>query len=89
MNHDLIPSFLMRLTGLIVNEYPQLLTKKPTKSHHMIFDQSSKIRINLAIKWIILHIPTCLPTASEPNEYINIHVSLDSQTWDTNDKTCT
>ena len=47
MNHHLIPPFVMRLAGLIVDECPKFLASSPSIENHSIYFPKDKIRIPL------------------------------------------
>jgi hypothetical protein len=52
MDHHLIPPFLLREAGLIVNEVPKIQSQDPTEETHSIFDAESGLRIPLQLHGI-------------------------------------
>ena len=65
MKHNLISLFIMRLSGLEVNEQPKFMTRNPTTKHHSIYFKENDIRIPLEIKVIVPFIPTSNPSQEE------------------------
>ncbi len=52
MEHHLIPPFLLREAGLIVNDVPKIQSEYPTEDTHSIFDRSTGLRIPLQLHGI-------------------------------------
>ena len=49
--HNLMPLFLAREAGLVVNEQPKRQSDSPTIDHHSIFDDRTKLRIHLQLNF--------------------------------------
>jgi len=69
MESHLIPTFLMREAGLIVDECPKFQAIKPTLRHHSIYCPESKLLMPLNLRGIISYLPTRLPTSEEVREH--------------------
>ena len=52
MNHHLVPPFLMREAGLIVDELPKIQSHNPESTNHTIYDPKSELRIHLQLNGI-------------------------------------
>ena len=50
MNHNLLSPFIMRLSGMELNEQPKFMTSNPTTKHHLVYFKENNIRLPLAIK---------------------------------------
>ena len=74
MKHNLLSPFIMRLSGLEVNEQPKFMTRNPTTKHHLIYFKENDIRLPLAIKGIVSFLPTSKPSQEE---YLNITPRLE------------
>jgi len=61
MTNNLIPSFLMRLNGLDVNECPKIMAKHPDESHHSINFPDVDLRIPLQLDKTTSYIQTRMP----------------------------
>jgi hypothetical protein len=49
MDHNLVPPFILREAGLIVNETPKIHFEAPDIQDHSIYFEASKLRIPLAL----------------------------------------
>ena len=74
MKHNLISPFIMRLSGLDVNEQPKFMTRKPTTKHHLVYFKENDIRLPLAIKFMVSFLLTRNP---KQEEYLNIGTRLE------------
>lgn len=87
MESNLIPPFLMREAGLVVNECPKFQATKPTLLHHSVFCPQATVRMTLQLHGIISYLPTRLPTSAEVREHRNlntIHLTPNSPDWNPN-----
>ena len=50
MKHNLISPFIMRLSGLEVNEQPKFMTRNQTHKHQLVYFKENDIILPLAIK---------------------------------------
>ena len=80
MDHNLIPSFMLREMGVIVNDVPKIHKEDPTVDDHAITFVETGFRIPLSLWGIFSYFPTSKPTHDDllnPNEvYI-----LSPATW--------
>ncbi len=65
MDHNLIPSFLLRMAGLQVDETPKHQLALPTVDNHSIYDSETKMLIHLKLKGIFSYFPTRALTLDE------------------------
>jgi hypothetical protein len=61
MTHNLVPPFLLREAGLIVNETPKIQVVNPGISDHSIYFDGAKLQIPLALWGIFSYFPTRQP----------------------------
>ena len=54
----LILPFIIRIYGLIVNEYPKVIAAHPTEEHHSVFFLIIRIHLHLDLNGIIYYIIT-------------------------------
>ena len=86
MEHNLIPPFMMRLAGVIVDECPKFMCRKPTVENHAIYfpgnewDQKS-LRIPLQIHGTISYFPTRLPHRQELDDCQSYDLTPNSPDW--------
>ena len=64
-DHNLVPPFLLREAGLMVNETPKSQAAMPTLENHSIFDEETSLRIHLKLNGIFSYFPTRAPSPSE------------------------
>ena len=83
MDHNLIPPFILRESGHIVNECPKFQCPKPTLEDHCIVanGDDSTIRIPLQLHGIFSFFHTRLPTNDELIGCSKIFMSPDSDSW--------
>ena len=85
MKHNLIPPFILRESGLIVQDIPKIHCDKPTVEDHLIYDSVTKLQIPLKLDGIFSYFPTRALTLQEMENCDQIeHVLLypDVETWD-------
>ena len=93
MNHNLVPPFILRESGLIVNDVPKIHTRQEdlTNENHCIVskDDSDNNGTNLCIRMkldvIFSYFPTRKLTMNELDncEYIEtVHLNPDAAQWD-------
>ena len=58
MSNNLIPPFVMRGSGLVVNEIVKINAEVPTKEHHSIYDATLEFRIPLVLKGMFSYFNT-------------------------------
>ena len=80
MDHNLIPPFMLRETGVTVNDVPKIHKEDPAVDDHTITFVETGFRISLSLWGIFSYFPTSKPTHDDllnPNEvYI-----LSPATW--------
>ena len=80
MEVNLVPPFMMRLTGIEVDECPKFLAKVPSDHHHSMYFPEEDIRIPFQLEGIISYIPTRAPTddelANEEGHYLLLTPNL-------------
>ncbi len=65
MEHNLVPPFLLREAGLVVNDVAKIHVKDPDVTHHSVYFPDSELRIPLALWGIFSYFPTRRPTIQE------------------------
>ena len=84
MNHHLIPPFLLREAGLLVNDMPKIHSHDPDLSTHTIFDPRSQMKIHLKLNGIFSYFKC---RAIAPREFENwqeypvVYASPKGQEW--------
>ena len=68
MNHNVIPPFIMRAGGLIVNDFPKIHCEDSTVDDHCVSFDSSNVQIPLQLNDAFSYFHTRLPTDRELNE---------------------
>ena len=58
MDHHLIPPFIMREAGLVVNDVAKIHCRQRTQEDHSIIDRDSKLHICLRLEGIFSSFPT-------------------------------
>jgi hypothetical protein len=85
MGNNLIPPFLIREAGLLLDENPQHQTPYPTIDNHSIRDQRSGLRIHLQLNGIFSYFKTWPLTLEEQENWENyqvVYVTPDGDSWD-------
>ena len=62
MSHNLIPPFIMRKSGFIVNDVPEIHCKEPSVMDHSIYFQEKGVRIPLQLEGIFSYFVAETPT---------------------------
>lgn len=85
MEHNLIPPFIMREAGLIVNDVPKFQLESPTTDDHTIIDPVTNVRIHLSLQSTFSGFPTRELTSRELNnidDYTKIWLTPRVEHWD-------
>ena len=83
MEHNLLPTIIMRLNGLLVGEFPKFLCPNHTIENHSIFFLIENNRLPLALNGITSYISTRRPKGmSEVNKHINQVLTSENPDWD-------
>jgi hypothetical protein len=77
MTHNLVPPFLLREAGLIVNETPKIQVVDPDISDHSIYFDGTKLQVPLALWGIFSYFPTRRQTLQELHNDENEVLSID------------
>ena len=91
MSNNPIPIFILRESGLIVNEIPKIHAKVPTKEHHCIYDANFVIRIPLFFTGMFTYLKTRSPTSykiENCREYDVTYLSSDAKIWNMINRRC-
>ena len=89
MEHNLIPPFIMREAGLVVDETAKIHAARPTVENHSIFDRETKLRIPLSLRGIFSCFQTRALTSDEREHcesYDAIFLTPDADAWDPYDQ---
>ena len=62
MTHNLIPPFILREAGIVVNERPKIQTPDPSVEDHSIYFENTKLRIPLCLNGTFSYFPTTKPS---------------------------
>ena len=65
MDHNLVPPFMLREAGIIVNEQPKCQSDEPTSETHSLYFPDEKIRIPMSLNGIFSYFPSRKPTVAE------------------------
>ena len=73
MDHNIMPPIMIRLNGLMVDEFPKLLCQNPTIETHYIFFPTESTQLPLALHGTTSYISTIRPKGtSDVNEHTNL-----------------
>jgi hypothetical protein len=83
MKFHLIPPFVMRLSGLLVDECPKFLARNASITNHSIFFPDHDIRIPLHLRGIVSYFPCRRPTREELNDssLLTLNLTPDTPEW--------
>ena len=81
MENNLIPPFLMRLNGLIVDECPKFLANQPTLNNHSITFPEQSIQLPFMMDGTISYLPTRKPDDKELQTCQHLHLTPDMPDW--------
>ena len=83
MEHNLLPPIMMRLNGILVDEFLKFLCPNPTIETHSIFFPTENTRLPLALHGSTSYISTRRPKGmSEVNEHTNLVLTSYNPDWD-------
>jgi hypothetical protein len=71
LNYNLLPPFIMREAGIIVNETPKIQLEDPSEDDHTLTFPGTGFRIPLSLWGVFSYFPTTKPTVDdllEPDE---------------------
>jgi hypothetical protein len=81
MNNYLIPPFIMREAGIIVNDVPKIHVNNPTEEHHAILSQETGLQIPLSLWGTSSYFPTTKPTKDQLKEPPDVYLITPGR-WD-------
>ena len=79
--HNLIPPFIMRIRGVIVNDVPKIHCKDPTVRDHAICFEGIDLRIQLHLQGIFSVFHHRAPTSDELQQCDKVFMTPDSASW--------
>ena len=82
MDHNLVPPFILREAGVIINDVPKIHVQDPTENDHAIVFPDESLRIPLQLNGIFSYFHTRMPTSQEIDECTKIIITPDSTDWD-------
>ena len=74
MTHNLFPPFMLRETGIIVNEVPKIHVSSPAEEHHAIIFHVTNSEIALLLHGTFAYFPTSKPSIKELEEPEDVYV---------------
>ena len=80
MDHNLIPPFIMREAGIVVNDVPKIHTNDPSETDHAIIFEETGFRIPLALWGTFSYFPSKRPDVSELADPSDVYV-LTPENW--------
>jgi len=82
LRNNLIPPFIMREGGVVVNDVPKIHTKNPTvKDHSISFHDEPDLLIPLHLSGIFSYFCTRRPEEKELFEYNKLFLTPDASDW--------
>ena len=91
MKHNLIPPFLIKETGLAVDDLPKVQSKHLTKYHHSMHFLDEYFQMPLSLCGIFSCFPFKKPLVSVLNDYDNVflttsNINLNSKIYSENEQ---
>ena len=86
-DHNLIPPFLIREAGLLLDETPKHQLEHPTIDNHAIVDPVTGMRIHLSLNEIVSYFRTRRLTSEEIDNWDNypiVFITPDGDAWGPN-----
>ena len=81
LRNNLIPPFLMRASGVTLNETPKIHSKYPTIDYHCVTFEDSDLIIPLQLSGVFSYFHTRKPILSELHEFPKLFLTLDVNDW--------
>ena len=82
LRNNLIPPFVMRASGVTLNDTPKIHSKDPTIDDYCITFEDSDLRIPLQLSGVFSYFHTRKPTLSELHECPKLFLTPDANTVD-------
>ena len=84
LKNNLIPPFIMRAAGVLVNDRPKIHCKDPTVDDHCIQFEDCDLRIPLQLSGIFSYFHTRMPELNELHECNKLFLTPDAEDWNPN-----
>ena len=81
MDRNLVPPFILREAGLIVNDTPKIHVKYPSVEDHTIFFPKYDVRIPLSLNGIFSCFPSSKPSIDDMDICDDIFLMIPKGTW--------
>jgi hypothetical protein len=81
MEQNLIPPFVMREAGIIVNDTPKIHMKNPTIEDHSLYFEETSFRIPMALWGTFSYFPTRAPTNDELAACDDVYLLTPNGIW--------
>ena len=81
MEHNLIPPFLMRESGLVVNDVPKIHCSDPDRNDHCIISIEHDLKIMLNLNGIFSYFQSRMPLVHELYDAPKVFLTPDASTW--------
>ena len=82
VEQNLIPPFILREGGILVDECPKSQSINPTLDNHSMYCRDADLRIHFELTNTFSSFPTRKPTQEELSTYDKIFITPDSTSWD-------
>lgn len=82
MDHNLVPPFMLREAGVIVDTTPKIHATDPDTSHHSLYWPEEDVRIPLSLHGIFSYFKTRKPTMEELQADLPVVSLTPSGPWD-------
>lgn len=79
MTNNLIPPFIMREAGIIVNDVPKIQVPEPTEDHHALIFPETGFRIPLSLIGVFSYFYTSKPTEADLDRSDQVYTLTPSQ----------
>ncbi len=81
MEQNLIPPFVMREAGIVVNDTPKIHMNDPTVEDHSIYFEETNFRIPMALWGTFSYFPTRAPTNDELDACDDVYLLTPNGIW--------
>ncbi len=81
MEQNLIPPFVMREAGIVVNDTPKIHVNDPTVEDHSIYFEETNFRIPMALWGTFSYFPTRAPTNDELDACDDVYLLTPNGIW--------
>jgi hypothetical protein len=81
MEQNLIPPFIMREAGIVVNETPKIHVNHPTVEDHSVYFEESNFRIPMALWGTFSYFPTSAPMTDKLDACNDVYLLAPNGIW--------